>query len=97
MSIKQPCVYILTNKTNRVLYIGVTSYLSKRVYEHKNHLVKGFTSKYNVEKLVHYELYDDIEDAIKREKTLKGWKREKKNRLIEGVNPSYSDLYELVC
>ncbi|MFP4332994.1 MAG: GIY-YIG nuclease family protein, partial [Campylobacterales bacterium] len=95
--IKQPCVYILTNKTNRVLYIGVTSDLSKRVYEHKNHLVKGFTSKYNVEKLVHYELYDDIEDAIKREKTLKGWKREKKNRLIEGVNPSYSDLYELVC
>jgi len=83
----------MTNKTNTVLYIGVTSDLIKRVYEHKNHLVDGFTSKYNTSKLVYFELYDDMESAIKREKTLKGWKRVKKESLIKEHNSVWRDLY----
>ena len=83
----------MTNKTNSVLYIGVTSDLTKRVYEHKNHLVDGLTSKYNTSKLVYFELYDDMESAIKREKTLKGWKRVKKESLINEHNSKWRDLY----
>jgi putative endonuclease len=90
---KQPAIYIMTNKTSTVLYIGVTSDLVKRVYEHKNHLVDGFTSKYNTSKLVYFELYDDMKSAIKREKTLKGWKRIKKENLIEEQNSIWRDLY----
>ena len=87
-------IYILTNVTNRVLYVGVTSDLTKRIYEHKNHLVKGFSSKYNLEKLVYFEIFEDINEAIKREKQLKGGSREKKLKLIEKSNPSFDDLYQ---
>ncbi|MDT8339640.1 MAG: GIY-YIG nuclease family protein [Sulfurimonas sp.] len=91
---KQPAIYILTNKSNNVLYVGVTSDLIKRIYEHKNHVVEGFTAKYNVTKLVHFELCDEMQTAITREKVLKGWKRSKKISLIEKENATWQDLYE---
>ena len=87
-------IYIMANKTNTTIYIGVTSNLIKRVWEHKNKLVDGFTKHYNVNKLVYYEETTDVNSAIAREKQLKGWKREKKNRLIESVNPNWYDLYD---
>jgi len=87
-------VYILTNKRNTVLYIGVTNNLERRVFEHKNKLVKGFTSKYNINKLVYYEEFDYIEDAIYREKQLKAGSRQKKIDLINGLNRSWDDLSE---
>ena len=80
-------VYILTNKLNTVLYIGVTNDLERRIYEHKNKLITGFTSKYNVNKLVFYEEFENIEDALVSEKKLKGWIRKKKNALINEFNP----------
>ena len=87
-------VYILASATNVTLYIGVTSNLVRRVYEHKNHLdPDGFTAKYNVHKLVYYEATTDVRVALEREKQLKRWRRSKKNFLIETVNPSWSDLY----
>ena len=89
---KQYYVYIITNKTNRVLYTCVTNDLKKRVYEHKNKLVKGFTSRYNVEKLVFYEVCESIESAILREKQIKGWLRNRKIALIEAMNPEWRDL-----
>ena len=85
-------VYILTNKSNRVLYIGVTNNLPRRVYEHKEGLIEGFTSKYNINKLVYYENTVDIKVAIEREKTLKKWARKKKEWLIEQYNPDWRDL-----
>lgn len=85
--------YILFNKRNGTLYIGVTSNLVKRVYEHKNKLVDGFTKKYNIDKLGYYEIFDDIEEAIIREKKLKGASRKKKLELIEMINPEWLDLY----
>ncbi len=91
---KQPAVYILTNKSNNVLYVGVTSDLIKRIYEHKNHVMEGFTARYNVTKLVYFELCDEMETAITREKVLKGWKRSKKISLIEKENETWQDLYE---
>ena len=87
-------VYILTNKYNKVLYVGVTNNLIRRVYEHKNKLISGFTSKYNIDKLVYYESFPSVFDAIKREKEIKGWKREKKVALINSFNPEWKDLYE---
>ncbi len=90
--IKQYYVYIVTNKTNKVLYTGVTNDLKKRIYEHKEHLVKGFTSRYNVYKLVYYDMCEDIESAILREKQIKGWARKKKVSLIESMNPEWKDL-----
>ena len=87
-------VYILTNKTTKVLYIGVTNNLSRRVYEHKQKLVKGFTSKYKVDKLVYYEVFDSPDNAISREKQLKGWLRNKKIELIKSFNPLWKDLYK---
>lgn len=84
--------YILSNKLNNVLYIGVTNDLQRRVYEHKNKLVEGFTEKYNVDKLVYYEATESIETAILREKQLKKWRREKKITLIEHINPKWLDL-----
>ena len=87
-------VYILTNKTNKVMYIGVTNDITRRVYEHRNHLVEGFTSKYNVTKLVYVETAKDVRDAIQREKQLKGWIRAKKNALVESVNPQWKDLWD---
>ena len=84
----------MASRPNGTLYIGVTSNLPKRVYEHKNHVVKGFTDKYNVDKLVYFEETAEIEVAIAREKQLKGWTRAKKIRLIESTNPEWRDLYE---
>ena len=89
---KQYCVYILANQHNTVLYIGVTGNLQKRVFEHKNKLVKGFTSKYNVNKLVYFEQTEDVNSALRREKQLKNWKREWKNELIEKNNSKWIDL-----
>jgi putative endonuclease len=86
-------VYILCNKPNGTLYIGVTSNLVKRIYEHKNKLAKGFTEKYNLDKLVYFEQHEDISAAILREKQLKKWNREWKIRLIENQNPKWLDLY----
>ena len=85
-------VYILTNKNNTVMYIGVTNNLERRIYEHKNKMIQGFTSKYNVNKLVYYEIFGDVEYAICREKELKGWKREKKNKLVEDKNPEWNEI-----
>ena len=87
-------VYIMTNKTNRVLYIGVTNDIERRVYEHKNKLLEGFTAKYNVNKLVYFECTNDVNSAIEREKVLKKWARIKKIRLIEMQNPAWVDLSE---
>ena len=89
-------VYILANETNTVLYVGVTSDLIKRVWEHKQKLVKGFTEKYSVDKLVYYEQYDTAEEAIKREKQFKGGSRLKKVSLINKMNPRMIDLYESI-
>ena len=86
-------VYILTNTSNSVLYIGVTNDLQRRVFEHKNELVEGFTKKYHVHKLVYYEMTTDVNAAIAREKQLKGWKRIKKNHLVESVNPNWNEIY----
>ena len=87
-------VYILTNTHNSVLYTGVTSDLVRRVYEHKNHLAKdSFTSRYNVEKLVYYEVTSNVDAALEREKQIKGWNRKRKNKLVESKNPGWNDLY----
>lgn len=85
-------VYILTTKNNKMLYIGVTNDLQRRLYEHKNKMLDGFSKKYNINKLVYYEEFHDINEAIAREKQLKGWKRFKKNVLVETDNPSWAEL-----
>jgi len=90
---KQPAIYILASKSNGTIYIGVTSNLVKRVWEHKNNKVEGFTRRYNVHILVWYELHGTMESAISREKQLKNWKRKWKLRLIEKDNPNWMDLY----
>jgi len=84
----------MMNMSDTVIYAGVTSDLQKRVYEHKQKLIDGFTKKYNVQKLVYYEVFDGIENAILREKQIKGGSREKKLSLIRNVNPDLKDLYE---
>ena len=91
---KQYYVYILASKKNGTFYIGVTSNLLRRVYEHRNNTTAGFTQKYSVHKLVYYEVTDDIEGAITREKQLKKWKRDWKTEMIEKYNPEWSDLYD---
>ena len=88
---RQYYVYILTNRT-RTLYVGVTNDLERRMYEHKNKLLPGFTSKYNVTWLAYYEQTSDVESAIAREKQIKGWRRSKKVELIESANPRWKDL-----
>jgi len=88
---------MLTNKYRNVLYIGVTNDLIRRVYEHKNKLTRGFTQRYNVDCLVYYEVYDDIAAAIEREKQIKGWTREKKNKLVNTFNLQWADLYNEIC
>jgi putative endonuclease len=80
-----------------MLYAGVTNDLVRRVYEHKNKRQKGFTYKYNIDRLVYYELFSDIGDAIAREKQIKGWVRKRKNDLISQFNPKWDDLYESIC
>jgi putative endonuclease len=89
-------VYILFSKRNGTLYTGVTSNLTKRVLEHKSKLVISFTNKYGVDKLGYYEIFDDIAEAIKREKQIKGGSRKDKLKLIENVNPDWKDLYEML-
>jgi putative endonuclease len=84
--------YVLTNWNNKVMYIGVTNDLTRRLYEHKNKLLDGFTKKYNLTKLVYFELFFDIKTAINREKEIKKWRREKKNNLVESKNPFWKDL-----
>ena len=87
-------VYILTSKTDAVMYIGVTNDLHRRLYEHKNEQIEGFTKKYHVHKLVYFEEYSEINDAISREKQLKRWVRSKKNWLVETKNPNWDDWSE---
>ncbi len=91
---KQPAVYILASKRNGTLYIGVTSDLPKRAWEHKNDVVEGFTKRYSVHRLVYYELHEDMESAIRREKHMKEWNRAWKLELIEKQNPDWSDVWE---
>ena len=91
-TIHQYYLYIITNKKNGVLYIGVTNNLERRMFEHKNKLIKGFSSRYNLDKLVYLEVYQYVEDAIKREKNMKKWKREWKINLIVEDNPDWGDL-----
>ncbi|MBI4293887.1 MAG: GIY-YIG nuclease family protein [Betaproteobacteria bacterium] len=90
---KRPCVYILASKRNGTLYVGVTSDLVKRIYEHKNDFVDGFTKEHGVHVLVYFELHDDMQVAIEREKQIKKWNRAWKLALIEKVNPQWRDLY----
>jgi putative endonuclease len=89
---KQYYVYLMTNKNNTVIYTGVTSNLRKRVYEHKQKLVKGFTKRYNLDKLVYYEVFDDPYYAISREKQIKGGSRQKKIDLVNNMNKGWKDL-----
>ncbi|MGJ8694427.1 MAG: GIY-YIG nuclease family protein [Thalassotalea sp.] len=91
---KNPVVYILASKPNGTLYIGVTSDLIQRIWQHKNELVDGFTKKYKIKNLVYFEQYDDMYTAVSREKTLKKWNRDWKIRLIEKDNPYWKDLYQ---
>ena len=85
-------VYLLTNWNNKVIYVGMTNDLQRRLYEHKNKSVRGFTSRYNVNKLVYFEHTTDVLQAIAREKEINKWRREKKNRLVESMNPEWKDL-----
>ncbi len=89
----QPCIYILASKKNGTLYIGVTSDLIKRIWQHKNDLVDGFTKKYAVHDLVYFEIHESMESAIMREKSIKAWKRAWKIELIEKSNLIWRDLY----
>lgn len=91
---KNMYVYMMTNSGDTVIYTGVTNDLARRVYEHKNKLIKGFTSRYNIIKLVYYEIYDDEITAISREKQLKKSYRKTKEQLINSMNPQWNDLYE---
>ncbi|VAW47327.1 Excinuclease ABC, C subunit-like [hydrothermal vent metagenome] len=88
------CIYILTNVQNTVLYIGVTSDLISRVFQHRTHAVEGFTKKYNVTKFVYFEQFEDMNTAIQREKTLKKWLKNWKEELVTAVNPNWDDLWD---
>jgi len=90
---KQYYIYIMTNKINTVLYTGVTSDLKRRTWEHKEKRIKGFTKKYNIDKLVYFEIFNDPENAILREKQIKAGSRNKKIELIKEINPEWKDLY----
>jgi len=92
IGMKHPHVYIMANNKNTTLYIGVTSNLPQRAYQHKSKMPPGFTSKYNLIKLVYFESFENMYDAISHEKQLKNWRREWKNNLIEKVNPQWLDL-----
>jgi len=91
---RQPCVYLLASKRNGTLYTGVTSNLVKRVWEHKQHAVAGFTRRYGVSSLVWYEVHETMESAIRREKAIKHWRRAWKINAIESMNPQWRDLYD---
>lgn len=94
---KQPAIYIMTNKRNGTLYVGVTSNLVQRVYQHREGLVGGFTKENGCKMLVYYEVGTSMEGAIFREKQIKGGSRKQKLKLIESMNPQWKDLYELIC
>ena len=96
MIFKQPAVYVLASKRNGTLYIGVTNDLQRRVWEHKNDLVEGFTKRYGVHRLIYYELYEDMVSAITREKQMKKWNRAWKLELIEKHNPAWNDLWDAI-
>ncbi|MGR5134804.1 GIY-YIG nuclease family protein [Vibrio alfacsensis] len=89
---KRPCIYILASNNNAVIYVGVTSQLPQRIWQHQNGVVEGFTNKYNVHKLVYFELFEDMATAINREKQLKQWKRKWKLDLVKESNPDFLDL-----
>lgn len=91
---KQYCVYIITNQNNGTLYIGVSGDLKRRIYEHKHKLIEGFSKKYDLGMLVYYEVFEDIREAIAREKYLKGKKRAFKLKIINSFNPQWRDLYD---
>jgi len=93
---KQYYVYLLCNNNNTTLYTGITSNLKKRVWEHKYKVVKGFSQRYNIGKLVYYEIFDDPEMAIVREKQIKAGSREKKIQLVVSLNPEWQDLYDVL-
>ncbi len=97
MKSKAGYIYLMTNKLNTVLYTGVTSNLKERVYQHKQKLVDGFAKKYNINKLVYYEMFDSIINAIEREKQIKAGSRKKKLDLIKSKNPNFKDLYNDIC
>ena len=90
---RRPAVYILTNKRNGILYTGVTSDLPKRIWQHKNKVLKGFSARYNLTRLVYFEIYQDMHAAISREKQIKAGSRDAKIRLIRDSNPDWQDLY----
>jgi len=89
---KKYCVYIMTNKNNNVIYVGMSGKLKERIYQHKNKNSKGFTNRYNLNKLVYYEIFDFPNETIKREKQIKKWNREWKINLINDLNPDWNDL-----
>jgi len=93
---KQPAVYMLASNRNGTLYIGVTSDLVKRIWQHKNNMVEGFTKRYGVHQLVWYELHENMQSALAREKRMKGWKRKWKLELIDSMNPNWQDLYHII-
>ena len=93
---KEYCVYIMASKKDGVIYIGVTGNLKKRVYQHRNGLVQGFTQRYQVKRLVYFELGKDIDACLKREKQMKAWRREWKVELFERKNPEWNDLWHLI-
>ncbi len=93
MNEKKSYVYILTNRRNGTLYTGITCYLEQRVWQHKQKMNKGFTKRYGIDKLVYYEIFDDVTEAILREKQIKKWERQWKMRLVEKFNPEWNDLY----
>ena len=97
MGDKKFYVYILTKARNSTFYVGMTSDLPKRIWEHKHEVADGFTKKYSIKNLVYYEIFDDVENAIKREKRLKKWNRAWKIKVIEEQNPNWDDLYETIC
>jgi len=94
---RQPAVYILASKYRGTLYVGVTSNLVQRIWEHRNNVVPGFTQKYKIHRLVYYEVFEVMYDAISREKQVKAGSRKKKIALIESLNPEWNDLYFKIC
>jgi putative endonuclease len=94
---RQPAVYLLTNRLHGTIYTGVTSDLPGRIWQHKNRISKGFSAKYNLTRLVYFELFEDMYQAISREKQIKAGSRKAKVRLIEKTNPSWNDLYPDIC
>ena len=93
---RQPAVYILASRRNGSLYVGVTAHLVKRIWEHRNNMTEGFTKRYEIHRLVWYEIHETMESAIRREKRVKDWKRAWKLELIEKFNPEWRDLYETI-